>query len=271
VALLEVEDLRLALPGADRPVVDGISFTVEAGGSFGLVGASGCGKTLTLLAVVGLAPPGARITGRIVFDGDDLLARPDVQRRVRGRRIGFVFQEPLAALAPFLTVGDQLAEVARHHLGLSRGAARERAVELLRAVELPDPAERARRYPHELSGGQRQRAAIAVALAGEPALLLADEPTTALDPTVQASVLALLARLRRERGLALVFVGHDLPVVASACETVGVMHAGRIVERGPAAAVLGEPGHPYTAALVAAVPGRGGVAVAERRGPGEGR
>lgn len=256
MALLQVEDLAVVLPGAARPVVDGISFAVEAGGAFGLVGASGGGKTLALLAVVGLAPPGTRVTGRVLFDGRDLLALPEAElRRIRGRRIGFVFQEPLAALAPFLTVGDQIADVARHHLGLSRAAARERAVELLRAVELPDPEERARRYPHELSGGQRQRAAIAAALAGEPALLLADEPTTALDPTVQAGVLALLARLRRERDLALVLVGHDLPVVASACETLAVMNAGRIVECGPAATVLSEPRHPFTAALVAAVGG----------------
>jgi oligopeptide/dipeptide ABC transporter ATP-binding protein len=254
---LRVEDLRISFPGADRPAVDGVSFTLPAGGALGLVGASGSGKTLTLGAIVGLPPPAARVTGRVRYDGAELLgAPPATLRRIRGRRIGFVFQEPLAALAPFLPVGIQIADVARHHRGLSRAAAADRARELLRAVELPDPADRFHRYPHELSGGQRQRAAIAVALAGDPELLLADEPTTALDPTVEAGVLALLVRLRDERGLALLLVGHRFELVTSVCDRLAVMAAGRIVESGPAAAIAGAPGHPYTAALVAAAPGR---------------
>lgn len=258
--LLEIRDLTVAFdtPRGRATAVEDVSLSLEAGSVLGLVGESGCGKTLTALSILGLVPaPGRVRSGRIVFDGRDLRGLSEAElRAVRGRRIGMIFQEPLTALNPVFTVGEQIAEGLRHHLGASRRAAWSRAVALLEEVGVPDPARRARAYPHQLSGGLRQRAMIAMALAPGPDLLLADEPTTALDPTLQAQILALLARLRAERGLAILLVTHDLGVVAEACEAVAVMYAGRVVERAPVEALFEAPAHPYTAGLLSSIPRR---------------
>jgi ABC-type glutathione transport system ATPase component len=228
----------LSLSVGSRTLVHTIDFAVEPGEALGIVGESGSGKSLTLRAILGLLPRGiARSAGSIEVAG----------------RVGMVFQEPLSALDPLMTVGAQVAEVCRKVRGMSRAAARERVLELFTLVGLPDPADRARRYPHELSGGQRQRIVIAIALAAEPDVLLCDEPTTALDVTVQAQVLDLLDRLRRELGIALVFVSHDIAVVARMCSRVLVMHSGIIVERGETLDVIESPQDPYTKALLAAV------------------
>ena len=253
MALLEIEGLRVAF-GAATPV-DGVSLSLEAGRTLGLVGESGCGKTLTALAVLRLVPPPGRIAaGQVRFAGRDLLALDErAMREVRGGAIGMVFQEPMTALNPVLTVGEQIAEAATLH-GAGRAAARARAVEMLRLVEIPDPERRAAAYPHQLSGGMRQRVMLAVALACEPTLLMADEPTTALDVTIQAQVLDLLAALQRRLGMALLVVTHDLGVVAERADAVAVMYAGRIVERGDAAAVFAAPRHPYTRGLLASLP-----------------
>ncbi|CAN5144901.1 N/A [soil metagenome] len=243
MSAVTVRGLSLSIAG--RTLVDAIDFAVESGESLGIVGESGSGKSLTLRAVLGLLPRGIeRSAGSVEVAG----------------RVGMVFQEPLSALDPLMTVGAQVAEVCRRVRGMSRVAARERVLELFSLVGLPDPADRARRYPHELSGGQRQRIVIAIALAAEPDVLLCDEPTTALDVTVQAQVLDLLDRLRRELGIALVFVSHDIAVVARMCSRVIVMHSGVVVERGETLAVIESPRDPYTAALLAAVlpiPGQG--------------
>ncbi|MCC6748080.1 MAG: ABC transporter ATP-binding protein [Deltaproteobacteria bacterium] len=256
MALLAVRDLKVELAteeGVFRPV-DGVSLAVERGQAVGLVGESGCGKSVTALALVGLQP-GRIVGGAVEFDGCDLTRASATElRRVRGGRVGLVFQEPLAALNPVLRVGTQVGEVLRTHLGAPRGVARARAAELLREMGLPSPEAQLAAYPHQLSGGMRQRVMLAVALAGGPSLLVADEPTTALDPTVQAQVLALLEELRLRRGLALLFISHDLAVVGQVCSRVLVLYAGQVVEEGPTSTLLGAPRHPYTAALLAALP-----------------
>ncbi len=255
--LLEIRGLTLELAG-DRPrlAVEDASLALRRGGALGLVGESGCGKTLLALGVLGLLPPGARVaSGEVLLEGRDLVALPEPERRaVRGRRVAMVFQEPLTCLNPVFTVGEQIAEAVRLHRGLGRSQAHARAVEALASVGVGDPERVARSYPHQLSGGMRQRAVIAMALSCEADVLLADEPTTALDATVQAQLLALLERLRGERQLALLLISHDLPLVSRNCDEVAVMYAGRIVERGPAAALLREPWHPYTDALGRALP-----------------
>ncbi|MGD0441188.1 MAG: ABC transporter ATP-binding protein [Acidimicrobiales bacterium] len=257
--LLEVEDLVVEMRrhGVAFRAVDGVSFALERGGALAIVGESGCGKSLTLRAVMGLLPSGGRLSsGRVVVDG---VALP-VEARGRGRghrqhrRMSIVFQDALSALSPVATVGNQIAEAPRHVLGLGRAESRARAIELLRLVGIPDPERRYHAYPHELSGGTRQRVMIAIALSSEPAILLCDEPTTALDVTIQTQILALLAELRRERGLSLVFVTHDLGVVSQVAENVAVMYTGRFVETGPTAEVLAAPRHPYTSGLLAAAP-----------------
>lgn len=274
--LLAVEGLAVRIERGDRVVraVSDVSFEIARGQCVGLVGESGCGKSMTALALLGLLPPGGRITeGRIRLaapaagpgagepasargDGAMDLARASEPAlvRVRGRRVAMVFQDAAASLTPWIPIGEQIAEGPRRHLGLSRRAARECALEWLRVVGMPDAAARLRAFPHELSGGQRQRVLLAVALASEPELLVADEPTTALDVTLQAQVLALLARLRAERGLAVLLVSHDLSVIEHCCERVVVLYAGRVVEAGPTPAVLAAPEHPYTAALLRALP-----------------
>jgi oligopeptide/dipeptide ABC transporter ATP-binding protein len=254
---LEIDDLvvEIGTHKAAFRAVDGVSFSLERGGSLAIVGESGSGKSLTLRAIMGLLPQSARVVaGRVVVDGVELPAA-DLGRG-RGHRqrerMSIIFQDALSALNPVATVGHQIAEAPRFVLGLSRAAARRRALELLRQVGIPDPQRRYGAYPHELSGGTRQRVMIAIALSSEPSILLCDEPTTALDVTIQTQILALLADLRRDRGLSLVFVTHDLGVVGQVAEQLAVMYTGRIVETGPAEDVLSAPRHPYTAGLLAA-------------------
>jgi oligopeptide/dipeptide ABC transporter ATP-binding protein len=256
--ILDVRDLRVELPLSRGTVhaVDGASLQIEAGEAFGLVGESGCGKSMTLRAIMGLLPrPGHIVGGEVLFEGEDLVtASPRRLRDVRGGSIAMIFQEPMTALNPVMRVGDQIAEAPQVHLGLSRTAARERALDLMRRVGIPDPVRRARAYPHELSGGLRQRIMIAIALSCDPKLILCDEPTTALDVTIQDQILKLLLNLRREFGVSVVFVTHDLAVVAETCERLAVMYAGQIVETGTVDEVFRAPRHPYTLGLLRSVP-----------------
>ncbi len=256
--LLKVEDLRVEFPTEDGLVhaVDGISYEVQSGGTLGIVGESGSGKTVSVLTTMGLTRRmGARISGRILFEGRDLLELSEEQMRgIRGNDIAMIFQDPLSSLHPLFTVGSQLVEAVRAHSEIGRAEARGRAVELLGLVGIPDPERRAGEYPHEYSGGMRQRAMIAMALANEPRLLIADEPTTALDVTVQAQILALLERLQSELSMAIVIVTHDLGVVAEMAEEVAVMYAGRIVESAPAGLLFSAPEHPYTWGLLRSIP-----------------
>lgn len=257
MALLEVRDLQLWLPSASGPVqaLRGLNFALERGQTLGLIGESGCGKSLTALALMGLLPEGAQTQGTIHFDGLELttLSEPTMCK-LRGRRIAMVFQEPMTALNPLHTIARQVAEPLRLHLGLSAAAARAQALRLLDRVQLPNAAQRLDAYPHQLSGGQRQRVVIAIALACGPALLLADEPTTALDATLQREVLRLIAQLVQEDGMALLLISHDLGLMANSVQQVCVMYAGRFVEKGAAAQVLAQPAHPYTRGLLAARP-----------------
>jgi peptide/nickel transport system ATP-binding protein len=257
--LLRVEDLRVSYATEDGTVqaVDGISYELGRGRTLGIVGESGSGKTVAALSVLGLTrAEGATVSGRISFEGHgDLLALEESElRAIRGDEIAMVFQDPLSALHPMYRVGAQIVEAVRAHRGLAKTAARTRAIELLDLVGIPEPSARVDSYPHELSGGQRQRAMIAMALANDPKLLIADEPTTALDVTVQAQILALLSRLQRERGMALVLVTHDLGVVAEMADEIAVMYAGRIVERAPAERLFTAPEHPYTWGLLRSIP-----------------
>ena len=251
MSLLEIEDLTVRFGG--RAVVDGVSLSLDAGDRLGVIGASGSGKSLTALAAVGLAPDDAEVTGRVRLNGQDLLGLRDRELApVRGSTVGVVFQEPQTALDPLMRVGRQVAGPVRRLTGVDRRAAAARAVELLAAVGLPDPESMARAYPHQMSGGQRQRVGIAIALAGDPALLIADEPTTALDVTVQAEILALLDRLVDERGMALLFISHDLAVVARVARRIAVLAGGRVREDGPLEQVLHEPADDATKALLTA-------------------
>lgn len=254
--LLDITDLRIEFETAAP--VDGVSLALDPGRTLGLVGESGSGKTLTALAVMRLVPPPGRIAaGRITFAGRDLLTLDDrAMRAVRGRAVGMVFQEPMTALNPVVSVGAQIAEAAALH-GADRAMARARTIEMLRLVEIPDPERRADAYPHQLSGGMRQRVMLAMALVCTPQLLIADEPTTALDVTIQAQVLDLLASLQQRLGMAVLLVTHDLGVVAERADDIAIMYAGRIVETGPAADVLAAPAHPYTRALLASLPAPG--------------
>jgi oligopeptide/dipeptide ABC transporter ATP-binding protein len=253
VSLLEITGLRVAF-GTAAPV-DGIDLSLEAGRTLGLVGESGSGKTLTALAIMGLVPPPGRVVaGRIELAGRDLLGLDErTLRGLRGAAAAMVFQEPMTALNPVLTVGAQIAEAAALH-GAGPAAARARALEMLRLVEIPDAERRLDAYPHQLSGGMRQRVMLAMALTAGPRLLIADEPTTALDVTIQAQVLDLLGALQRRLGMAVLLVTHDLGVVAERADQIAIMYAGRIVETGGAPAVLGAPAHPYTRALLASLP-----------------
>jgi oligopeptide/dipeptide ABC transporter ATP-binding protein len=259
MSVLRVENLTVdfSLARGTLRAVDGASFDVAAGEALGIVGESGSGKTVTLRAVLGLLPRGAAVTGGTVsIDGVTVTGAAEQRLRgVRGTTASMIFQEPMTALNPVMRVGEQIAETPLVRLGYSRRRARERALELMRLVGIPDPARRADAYPHELSGGMRQRVMIAIALSGEPKVLLCDEPTTALDVTIQDQILKLLASLQRELGVALVFVSHDLAVVAQTCTRVAVMYAGQIVETGTVDAVFREPRHPYTLGLLRSVPG----------------
>jgi peptide/nickel transport system ATP-binding protein len=256
--LLRVEDLRVEFPTEDGLVhaVDGITYQVFRGRTLGIVGESGSGKTVSSLTTLGLTKrQGALISGRIFFEDRDLLQLSDEEmRRIRGNDIAMIFQDPLSSLHPLYRVGKQLTEAVTAHHAVSKAKARERAVELLGLVGIPDPARRVDMYPHEFSGGMRQRAMIAMALANEPKLLIADEPTTALDVTVQAQILSLMERLQRELGMAIVIITHDLGVVAEMADDIAVMYAGRIVETAPATQMFAGPEHPYTWGLLRSIP-----------------
>ena len=257
--LLEVENLRITFPssvGQSRPV-DGVSFALAKGELLALVGESGCGKSLTSLALLRLVPPPGVIApgSAIRFDGADLLALDAAAlRSVRGRRIGMIFQDPMTSLNPVFTVADQIIESVRAHRRMSKADARARALALLQEVGIPDPGARLDQYPHQLSGGMRQRVMIAIALASEPELLIADEPTTALDVTVQAQILEVLDRLRTARGMAVLLITNDLGIVAGRADRVAVMYAGRLVEEARTAELFAHPSHPYTRGLLASVP-----------------
>ena len=258
VALLEVEDLdvRFATPRGELRAVQGLGFSVEAGETLAIVGESGCGKSVTSMSVLRLVPqPPGRVRGTVRFDGRDLLTLPErAMRGLRGKDIGMIFQEPMTSLNPVLTVGRQIGETLRLHEGLGAGAARRRAVDLLALVGIPEPERRVGEYPHQLSGGMRQRVMIAIALACTPRLLIADEPTTALDVTIQAQILDLMRDLKARVQAAILLITHDFGVVAEMAERVVVMYAGRKVEEAPVAALFAAPLHPYTRGLLAAVP-----------------
>jgi peptide/nickel transport system ATP-binding protein len=258
-ALLEVRDLRVAFTRRGEPdtlAVDGVSFDVAPGQVVGLVGESGCGKSVTSLAIMRLLPPrGVRVSGSVTLDGTDLLTLPESRmRELRGRDMSMVFQDPLSSLNPVIPIGLQVTEVLRRHRGMGKEPARREAADLLDRVGIPDPRRRLDSYPHQLSGGMRQRALIAIALACRPRLLIADEPTTALDVTIQAQILGLLSELVHETGAALIMITHDLGVVAGLCETVNVLYAGRIVERAQRHRLFGTPRHPYTHGLLRSIP-----------------
>ena len=256
--MLQVRDLHVQITSQRGLVraVDGVSFEVARGDALGIVGESGSGKSMTLRAILGVLPPEAHVTaGQVLLDGQDLVPlRQSDLNRIRGPKMSMIFQEPMSALNPVMRVGPQIAEGPLVHLGVSRSKAAERALDLMRRVGIPDPERRFRAYPHEFSGGMRQRVMIAIALACEPEIILCDEPTTALDVTIQDQILRLLAGLCRETGVSLIFVTHDLPVVAQICQQVAVMYGGRLVETGPVREVLIDPRHPYTLGLVRSAP-----------------
>jgi len=257
--LLEVQGLTISFRGADRwlPAVDGLSLSLAKGKTLGLVGESGCGKSVTALSLLGLLPRNsASVTGSIRLAGQELSNLDDEGwRAVRGRRVSMVFQDPMTALNPLMSIGAQLSEVLRLHLGLSGKAARDEAAQWLSRVGIPDPVSRLANHPHEMSGGMRQRVLIAMALCSRPEILLADEPTTALDVTIQAQILELLADLQAELGMAMVFITHDLGVVERVADDLCVMYAGKVVEAGTSGQILSNPLHPYTRGLLGAVPG----------------
>jgi peptide/nickel transport system ATP-binding protein len=257
--LLQVENLRVAFPGSDgaRTVaVDGVGFSVTRRRTLGIVGESGCGKSVTSLAIMGLLSKGrAEVSGEIRFEGRNLLAEPErAMRALRGDRLAMIFQEPMTSLNPSYTVGDQIVEAVVRHRRISGRDARAHAVEMLRRVRIPNPEARFDDYPHRLSGGMRQRVMIAMALACDPDLLIADEPTTALDVTIQAQILDLMRKLREESGAAIMLITHDLGVVAEVCDEVVVMYAGQVVERAPVRELFRFPQHPYTVGLLGALP-----------------
>jgi peptide/nickel transport system ATP-binding protein len=259
VALLEVSDLSVVFARkGERPVtaVDGVSFSIDAGEVVGLVGESGCGKSVTSLAIMGLLPRrGVKVGGRAEFDGMNLLElSQSTLRDIRGRDVAMIFQDPLSSLNPVVPIGVQVTEVLERHRGMKGEGARREAANLLDRVGIPDPKRRLKEYPHQLSGGMRQRALIAMAVACAPRLLIADEPTTALDVTIQAQILELLKELVRDSGTALLMITHDLGVVAGMCETINVLYAGRVVETAPRRVLFGEHRHPYTVGLLGSIP-----------------
>jgi oligopeptide transport system ATP-binding protein len=254
---LELRDLTVTFEGASgvaRPV-DNVSWSVEPGRSLVILGESGSGKSMSVQAVAGIVPrPGKITSGEILWRGRDLLRDPKLHRKVRGREISMIFQDPLTSLNPVYTVGRQIGEMFRAHSDLSRKEAREHTIELLAQVRIPEPEDRVDRYPHELSGGMRQRVMIALAISQNPRVLIADEPTTALDTTVQVQIIGVLRELQRKTGMSIVLITHDIGVAAAVGDDVVVMYAGRVVESGPVAQVMRSPRHPYTAALLASVP-----------------
>jgi peptide/nickel transport system ATP-binding protein len=256
-ALLSVEGVAVDLPTprGNLRAVDHVDLKVAAGRTLGVVGESGCGKTMLSRAILQLLPKKAKLSGRVMFDGQDLAGlAPERLRKLRGRSLAVVFQDPMTSLNPVLTIGTQLIETLQEHLELDGHAARQRSIELLAAVGIPAPEQRLLQYPHQLSGGMRQRVAIAIALSCEPKLLIADEPTTALDVTIQAQILDLLAREQRRRHMAMILITHDLGVVAGRTDDVAVMYAGRVVERAPTPDLFKKMRMPYTEALLAAIP-----------------
>jgi peptide/nickel transport system ATP-binding protein len=256
-ALLSVEDVSVDLPTprGNLRAVDHVDLKLDAGRTLGIVGESGCGKTMLSRAILQLLPKRASLSGRVMFDGQDLARLdPERLRKLRGKSLAVVFQDPMTSLNPVLTIGTQLIETLQEHLELDGAAARRRSAELLAAVGIPAPEQRLAQYPHQLSGGMRQRVAVAIALSCEPKLLIADEPTTALDVTIQAQILDLLAREQRRRHMAMILITHDLGVVAGRTDEVAVMYAGRVVERAPTAALFKKMRMPYTEALLAAIP-----------------
>ncbi len=256
--LLELKRLAVSFATDDGTVraVDGIDLALQRGRTLGLVGESGCGKSVTSLAVMGLLPPeNSKVSGEVHFEGRDLLKIPRAELRdLRGARLAMIFQEPMTSLNPSYTIGNQIIEAIRRHQGLNAADARARAIDMLRLVHIPTPEKRIDDYPHKLSGGQRQRAMIAMALACGPQLLIADEPTTALDVTIQAQILDLMRGLRRDTGTAIILITHDLGVVAEMADDVAVMYAGQIVERAPVEALFARPEHPYTVGLLGSIP-----------------
>jgi len=257
VALLEVEDLRTLFKVREGEVhaVDGVSFSVERGKTLGIVGESGCGKSVTALSIMGLVPVPGRATGSVVFDGKQLVGRKQRElENIRGRDIGMIFQDPMTSLNPTLTIGTQITESLRRHLDMTREEARKRAIELLEEVHIPNASGRLADYPHRYSGGMRQRVMIAIAIACNPKLLIADEPTTALDVTVQAGVLDLLSELQSEHGMSMIIITHDMGVVAETADDVIVMYAGQVIEQAATLELFDQPEHPYTEALLAALP-----------------
>jgi peptide/nickel transport system ATP-binding protein len=268
--LLEVEGLKTHFFTRDGVVraVDGVSFSIQPGETLALVGESGCGKSVTSLSILRLiaSPPGRTVAGTIRFDGRDLLGLSEpAMRKVRGNEISMIFQEPMTSLNPVLTVGRQIAEALVLHRGLARGEANERAVEMLRLVNIPEPARRASEYPHQMSGGMRQRVMIAMALACDPKLLIADEPTTALDVTIQAQILDLMRALKEKTGAAIMLITHDLGVVAEMAQRVVVMYAGRKVEEARVDDLFARPRHPYTRGLLSSIPRLGAAKPARMR------
>ncbi|HHY11259.1 MAG TPA: ABC transporter ATP-binding protein [Firmicutes bacterium] len=257
--ILEVNNLTTSFFTGDGVVtaVDGVSFSIDEGETLAIVGESGCGKSVTSLSVMGLIPwpPGKILNGQVLLDGEDLLSKPEEEmQKVRGNKISMIFQEPMTSLNPVLNVGFQIMEALQLHQGLSAAEARERAIEMLRLVGIPEPERRIDEYPHQMSGGMRQRVMIGMALACNPRLLIADEPTTALDVTIQAQILDLMHRLQREMGTAILLITHDMGVVAEMAERVIVMYAGRFVEEGGVESIFDAPLHPYTAGLLNSIP-----------------
>jgi peptide/nickel transport system ATP-binding protein len=257
--LIEIQNLRVVFHGDNgrtTHAVDAVDLAVAKGATLGLVGESGCGKSVTSLAIMGLLPKqSAEVTGSIQFDGFDLLNISDqIRRDLRGNRLAMIFQEPMTSLNPSFTIGDQIMESILRHRGGSKNAARKRAIDLLRRVHIPSPERRIDEYPHKLSGGMRQRVMIAMALACDPRLLIADEPTTALDVTLQAQILDLMRELKAESGAAIILITHDLGVVAEVCDEVAVMYAGEVVERASVDALFATPQHPYTVGLLGSIP-----------------
>ena len=259
MSLLEVKDLKTYFytdSGVDK-AVDGVTFSLDKGKTLGIVGESGCGKSVTSLSIMRLVDPatGRNEGGSIVFDGQDLLTLPEKEmRKLRGNRISMIFQEPMTSLNPVFTIGDQISESLKLHKGLDKKAARDRAIELLELVGIPEAGKRVDEYPHQLSGGMRQRVMIAMALSGDPELLIADEPTTALDVTIQAQILQLLKDLQEKLHMSIIIITHDLGVIAEMADEVAVMYAGDIVEKAPTRALFDDPKHPYTIGLMNSIP-----------------
>jgi len=265
-ALIEIKDLKVQFdtPYGTARAVDGVSYSVQSGKTLGVVGESGCGKTISALSILRLVPPPGKIVGgQIIFEGRDLLSIPENElRAVRGAKIAMIFQEPMTALNPVFTIGYQIAETVALHRNASKKESWDRAVEMLTKVGIPSPEKRVHEYPHQLSGGMRQRAMIAMALSCDPKLLIADEPTTALDVTIQAQILELMVEIKSQTGASVILITHDLGVVAQTCDDVVVMYAGKVVESAPVRDIFAHPGHPYTQGLLESVASR-------RRGRGE--